>query len=93
MSLFSKKPKAKPIHIGRASEVSTSRMEYSPFRTKGTKLLNRLRSTYDVYDAIDLLVKEHPDTSMGYTVLQSLVNQRRWKTATHSMRLPNTRPR
>ena len=75
MSLFSKKPKAKSIHIGRASEVSTSRMEYSPFRTKGTKLLNRLRSTYDVYDAIDLLVKEHPDTSMGYTVLQSLVNQ------------------
>lgn len=75
MPLFSKKDKSKPIYVGRASEVSTSRTEYSPFRTKGTKLLSRLRGTYDIYDAIDLLVKEHPDTSMGYAVLQSLVNQ------------------
>lgn len=75
MPLFSKKQNEKPIYIGRASEVSTSRTEYSPFRTKGTKLLDRLRSTYDIHDAIDLLVKEHPDTSMGYAVLQSLVNQ------------------
>lgn len=78
MSIFNKKANSKsenPIYVGRASEVSTSRMEYSPFRTKSTKLLNRLRNTYDVHDAINLLIEEHPDTSMGFTVLQSLVNQ------------------
>lgn len=78
MPLIGKKAKneiRKPVYVGKASEVSTSRFEYTPFRTKSTKLLKRLRSTYNVYDAINLLVEEHPDTSMGYTVLQSLVNQ------------------
>lgn len=77
MPIFNKKAKNtnSPLYIGRASEVSTSNMEYSPFRTKSTKLLKRLRNTYDVHDAINLLVEEHPDTSMGYAVLQSLVNQ------------------
>lgn len=63
------------IVVGRASEVDTSRTEYNPFHTKSTNLLKRLRQTATDYDAIDLLVNEHPDTSMGYSVLQALVNQ------------------
>ena len=78
MPIFNKKAKntaERHLYIGRASEARTSQTEYSPFRTKSTKLLNRLRNTYDVHDAINLLIEQHPDTSMGYAVLQSLVNQ------------------
>jgi hypothetical protein len=78
LALFSKKNNnvgEKAVHVGRASQVNASQTEYSPFRTKSTKLLQRLRQEYNVYDAIDLLIEEHPDTSMGYSVLQALVNQ------------------
>lgn len=78
MPIFGKKVQeidGNKIYSGRASEVSTTRTDYSPYRTKSTKLLQRLRYTQNVYDAIDLLIEEHPDTSMGFSVLQSLVNQ------------------
>lgn len=62
-------------HSGRASEVNISSNVISPYKSKSTKLLQRLRHTYNVYDAIKLLAEEHPDTSMGLAVLQALVNQ------------------
>lgn len=43
--------------------------------SKTTSLLSKLRQTSDIYDAIELLVDEHPDTSMAYSILLSLVNQ------------------
>lgn len=63
------------LHEGRASEVNLSVGAVSSFRGKSVKLLQRLQHTYDVYDAIHLLIEEHPDVSMGYAVLQALVNQ------------------
>lgn len=63
------------IHEGRASEINLSLGSVSSFRGKSVKLLQRLQGTYDVYDAIHLLIDEHPDVSMGFAVLQALVNQ------------------
>lgn len=62
-------------HSGRASEVNLSSNVISPYKSKSTRLLQRLRHTHNVYDAIKLLAEEHPDTSMGLAVLQALVNQ------------------
>lgn len=64
-----------PLYVGQASEVNVSNNVISPFKAKSTRLLQRLRHTHNVYDAINLLINEHPDTSMGYSVLQALVNQ------------------
>lgn len=78
IGIFSKKggkSRDMPIHVGRASEVNVSSGVITPYKAKSTKLLQRLRQTYNVYDAIHLLIEEHPDTSMGFAVLQALVNQ------------------
>lgn len=79
MPLFSKRSNKqsdnKALHTGRASQINASRTDYSPYQAKSGKLLQQLRSEYNVYDAIDLLIEKHPDTSMGYAVLQALVNQ------------------
>lgn len=63
------------LHEGRASEVNLSVGAVSSFRGKSVKLMQRLQQTYDVYDAIHLLIDEDPDVSMGFAVLQALVNQ------------------
>lgn len=44
-------------------------------QSRNTQLLRRLRACPDAYDAINLLAAEHPDVSMGLTVLLSLVQQ------------------
>lgn len=63
------------VHAGQASEINMSSGGITPHKSKSVRLLERLRHTYNVYDAIKLLIEEHPDTSMGFAVLQALVNQ------------------
>lgn len=75
MRIFGKRHDTPVISQGRASEINISSNVISPYKSKSVKLLQRLRCTYNVYDAIKLLVDEHPDTSMGFAVLQALVNQ------------------
>lgn len=68
-----KKENEAVIYSGRASAIDT----YADVAVaqKTTDLLTKLRSKRDVFDAIELLVEEHPDTSMAYEMLLSLVNQ------------------
>lgn len=63
------------INVGQVSEADLSNGILTPYRTKNTKLLEKLRYTYNSYDAINLLIDEHPDVSMAFSVLQALVNQ------------------
>lgn len=64
-----------PVHIGKVSGVDVSASTVSPREARVTNLLMRLRQTGEATEAIKLLIKEHPDTSMAYTILMSLVNQ------------------
>lgn len=72
-----KKAKTKENEIeifgGKATIVDTSMS--TEMSSKTTSLLSKLRQTSDIYEAIELLVDEHPDTSMAYSILLSLVNQ------------------
>lgn len=73
MPVFGKKKD--DIHSGRLSESQIWGIHSSEYINKNGKLLDRLRNTYNVYDAIDILIDEHPDVSMAFAVLQALVNQ------------------
>lgn len=80
MALFSKKgienAGETPLYVGRVSGVNVNVSTISPYSGSTTvNLLQRLRSAGCDMDKIQLLIKEHPDTSMAYTVLMSLVNQ------------------
>ncbi len=75
MKLFKRSRDMPQIYTGQASEINMSGSEVTAQRSKSVRLLQRLRHTYNVYDAIKLLIDEHPDTSMGFAVLQALVNQ------------------
>lgn len=76
--IFNKKPKKSgeteiQIYGGRTSAIDT--YGTTTMAQKTTNLLTKLRNTYDVYDAIEILVDEHPDASMAYQMLLSLVSQ------------------
>lgn len=77
INLFNKEGKneAIPIVTGRVSEVNISNGTISPYRNKLVNLLQKLRQTYDATDAINLLIKEHPDVSMAFSTLIRLANQ------------------
>lgn len=68
------KDKEKQVNIGKFSEIDTFSTTTNS-ESKVQSLLRQLRSTTDVYESIDLLINEHPDTSMAFQMLLSLVNQ------------------
>lgn len=75
MAIFGKKKKKETFKTGRDTE-SNIYSTYGKNRyTTTTNLLQRLRCTHNVYDAIDLLIEEHPDASMAYTTLVALACQ------------------
>lgn len=78
MPLFKKKSKSEKkeetaIYGGRSTAFDTNAS--TAMSTKTRTLLTKLRYTSDIYEAIELLADEHPDTSMAYSILLSLVNQ------------------
>lgn len=77
INLFGKESKneAIPIATGRVSEANINDGTISPYRNKIVNLLQKLRQTYDATDAINLLIKEHPDVSMAFSTLIRLANQ------------------
>lgn len=78
--IFNKKPKKSKsgeveieVFGGRATGIDT--YASTEVAQKQTNLLSKLRRTNNVYDAIEILVDEHPDASMAYQMLLSLVSQ------------------
>jgi hypothetical protein len=77
--IFNKKPKKSKestqieVFGGRASSIDINAT--TTIAQRQTDLLTKLRRTTNPYDAIELLVNEHPDASMAYQMLLSLVSQ------------------
>lgn len=76
MAIFNmgKKNKQK-LHTGSATQIESGGGTIYARESKTVDLLNRLRQTYDVFTAIELLADEHPDVSMARQMLLSLSNQ------------------
>lgn len=68
--------KYKPVAGERVSEMSGYNLSsVSSSQQKSYKLQQRLQQLSDVAECINLLINEHPDTSMAYTVLCALTYQ------------------
>lgn len=63
------------VHTSRSTQIDGVNTTVYSTKAKSVDLLNKLRNTYSVPDAIELLVEEHPDTSMARQMLLSLSNQ------------------
>lgn len=70
-----KRKKADSLYTGKVTQIDSYTSTIYAKESKTVDLLNKLRRTYDVFDAIELLVDEHPDVSMARQMLLSLSNQ------------------
>lgn len=69
------KKKDKDLYTGKVTQIDGYSGNVYASESKAVNLLNRLRQTYDVFTAIEMLVDEHPDVSMARQMLLSLSNQ------------------
>ena len=68
------KSTTKPIPTGRISSTGSSNRRTGGFVSRTDNLLETLRRTPNVYDAITLICKQHPDASMAKNTMVRLSN-------------------
>lgn len=78
IGIFGKKrpaaPTPEPIHVGRIGTSGVSRTTIPGYKSRTNNLLEELRRTSNVYDAIALICEKHPDANMALTSMLRLAN-------------------